>query len=98
MSENAKGLLATLAVLVVLVLLFPTIWKVALVILAIVAVFFLVVYVRSRSLKKEIDKDPEAYFTAQDMMRQAEKQKQAVSPQVIDAEYREKEVQPEEEK
>ncbi|MBR2826270.1 MAG: hypothetical protein IKE78_02025 [Erysipelotrichaceae bacterium] len=72
--------------------LFPIIGKIIFYLLIAAAIFFAVMYFRSRKLKKEIEKNPEDYFSQQ-LYRQREKE--PVKTDVIDAEYKEKEIESE---
>ncbi len=72
--------------------LFPIIGKIIFYLLIAAAIFFAVMYFRSRKLKKEIEKNPEDYFSQQ-LYRQREKE--PVKTDVMDAEYKEKEIESE---
>ena len=80
-------------VLVLLVLL-PIIGKIILYLLPIVVIFGIYIYFKSQKVRKEIEKDPESYFSQQLYQQEREKEL-AVRDDVIDAEYTEKVIEEE---
>lgn len=75
-------------------ILFPIIGKIIGILLVAALIFFGVMYLKSRSLKKEIEKDPEDYFSQQ-LYRQQREKEPVKAGEVIDAEYKEKEIESE---
>ncbi|MBR2792695.1 MAG: hypothetical protein IKE12_08595 [Erysipelotrichaceae bacterium] len=90
--NNSKDLIYVILFAVAALILFPIIGKIIIYLLAAAAIFLAVMYFRSRKLKKEIEKNPEDYFSQQ-LYRQREKE--PVKTDVIDAEYKEKEIESE---
>lgn len=90
--NNSKDLIYVILFAVAAFILFPIIGKIIFYLLIAAAIFFVVMYFRSRKLKKEIEKNPEDYFSQQ-LYRQREKE--PVKTDVIDAEYKEKEIESE---
>ncbi|MDO4378943.1 MAG: hypothetical protein Q4C64_07445 [Erysipelotrichia bacterium] len=70
----------SLIVLIMVVVLWPILKWVAIILLCVFAVFIIKVLIESRRLKKEIQKNPQAYYNKN-------------NGNVIDAEYSEKEVE-----
>ena len=89
---NSKDYIYVGIFIIAAFVLFPIIGKLILYLLAAAAIFFVIMYFKSRSLKKEIEKDPSQYF-AQQMNKPREKE--PVSSEVIDVEYKEKEIESE---
>ena len=86
---NSKDYIYVGIFILAAIVLFPIIGKLILFLIAAAAIFLAVMYFKSRSLKKEIEKDPAEYFAQQ--MNQA-REKEPVSSEVIDVEYKEKEI------
>ena len=80
-----------LVLIVILAVLLPIIGKIILYLIPVVVLFGIYIYFKSRKLRDEIEKDPEAYFTKQAEEREREKI-YANRGDVIDAEYKEKEI------
>ena len=91
--NNRKDIIYVLLFIVAALVLFPIIGKIIGYLLVAAAIFFAYVYFKSRKLKKEIEKDPEDYFSQQ-LYRQ-QREKEPVQADVIDAEYKEKEIESE---
>ena len=90
--NNNRDMIYLILFAVAAFILFPIIGKIIFYLLIAAAIFFVVMYFRSRKLKKEIEKNPEDYFSQQ-LYRQREKE--PVKTDVIDAEYKEKEIESE---
>ena len=71
--NNSKDLIYVILFAVAAFILFPIIGKIIFYLLIAAAIFFVVMYFRSRKLKKEIEKNPEDYFSQQ-LYRQREKE------------------------
>ena len=89
--NNRKDLIYVVLFILAALVLFPIIGKLIGILLVAALIFFAYVYFKSRSLKKEIEKDPTDYFSQQ-LYRQ-QREKETVSADVIDAEYKEKEIE-----
>ena len=87
---NAKEIIMMVITAVVVLALLPVIGKIALILLAVAAVYVVYIYFKSKSLRKEIEQNPEQYFARQQQERDLAEHKN-----VIDAEYTEREVKEE---
>ncbi len=68
-------------------LLWPLIKALAVLALIVAVVFGIYVFVESRKVKKEIEQDPQVYFS-----QQVQNQREKIKADVIDVEYKEREV------
>ena len=84
-----KELLSLIIFVVLAIVLLPVLGKLVLFLLGAAAIFFLIMYIRSRKVQEEIKIDPAAYFARQ----KAEKEKDGIRiHDAIDVEYTEREI------
>ena len=87
---KARELIMMVITTVLVLVLLPIIGKIALILLAVAAVYMIYIYFKSKSLRREIEQNPEQYFARQ------QREKEYDQPRdVIDAEYMEREVKEE---
>jgi flagellar biosynthesis/type III secretory pathway M-ring protein FliF/YscJ len=93
LGSSLLKIVAAIAFVVVICIFWRPILWVIIILVVFFAIWIGVVLYRANKIKKEMDKDPEAYFD-----QQRQQQEKEASKDVIDAEYTEKEVVPEKEK
>ena len=87
---KTRELIMMVITTVLVLVLLPIIGKIALILLAVAAVYMIYIYFKSKSLRREIEQNPEQYFARQ------QREKEYAQPRdVIDAEYTEREVKEE---
>ncbi len=86
-----REILITIASVALAIILLPYIGWLALILVIAAVLFMIVMYFKSASLRKEIEKDPNAYFAQQ----AREHEREMASQNAIDVEYKEKEIESE---
>ena len=87
-----KEPLLIIGLAVLLMMLLPLIGKIIIFGVVVLLAYALYIYFKSRSLKKEIERDPSQYFSQQFQQREKE---MAYREDAIDAEYTEREIKEE---
>lgn len=89
MRRRYSSIVIIFAGIILFNILWPLIKFIAVLALIAAVVFGIYVYFESRKVQKEISQDPQTYFTQQ---LNNQREKQTIASNVIDAEYKEKEI------